>query len=97
MAMFERFVNFVFFYALVAPAVPWLFARKRGLGAVWGSTLIALLLLGLLTVMLWPACVAANCGQGAIAVALMWGVATFFGMVTLMVAGLMTYFRSERD
>ena len=75
MAMFERFVNFVFFYALVAPALPWLFARKRGLGPPFGQHLIALLLLGLLTVMLWPACVAANCGQGAIAVAMMWGVA----------------------
>ena len=93
MAMFERFTLLVFFYALVAPAVPWLLARKRGLGAVWGSTLIALLLLVLLTVMLWPACVAANCGQGAIAVAVMWGVATFSGMVTLMVGGLMTYSR----
>ena len=94
MAMFERLTLLVFFYTLVAPAVPWLFARKRGLGAVWGSTLIALLLLVLLTALLWPACVAANCGQGAIAVAVMWGVATFFGMVTLMVAGLMTYFRT---
>ncbi len=94
MAMFERLTLLVFFYTLVAPAVPWLFARKRGLGAVWGSTLMALLLLVLLTALLWPACVAANCGQGAIAVAVMWGVATFFGMVTLMVAGLMTYFRT---
>ena len=94
MAMFERLTLLVFFYTLVAPAVPWLFARKRGLGAVWGSTLIALLLLVLLTALLWPACVAANCGQGAIAVAVMWGVAAFFGMVTLMVAGLMTYFRT---
>ena len=94
MAMFERLTLLVFFYTLVAPAVPWLFPRKRGLGAVWGSTLMALLLLVLLTALLWPACVAANCGQGAIAVAVMWGVATFFGMVTLMVAGLMTYFRT---
>ena len=94
MAMFERLTLLVFFYTLVAPAVPWLFARKRGLGAVWGSTLMALLLLVLLTALLWPACVAANCGQGAIAVAVMWGVAAFFGMVTLMVAGLMTYFRT---
>lgn len=93
MATFERFTLLVFFYALVAPAVPWLFARKRGLGAIWGSTGLALLLLVLLTALLWPACVAANCGQGAIAVAVMWGVAAFFGMVTLMVGGLMAYFR----
>ena len=92
MAMFERLTLLVFCYTLVAPALPWLFARKRGLGAVWVSTLAALLLLVLLTALLWPACVAANCGQ-PVAVAVMWGVATFSGLVTLMVGGLMTYSR----
>jgi hypothetical protein len=93
MATFERITLLVFFYTLVAPAVPWLFARRRGPGAIWASTGAALLLLVLLTALLWPACVAANCGHGAIAVALMWGVAAFSAMVTLMVGGLMVFFR----
>jgi len=93
MATFERITLLVFFYTLVAPAVPWLFARRRGRGAIWASTGAALLLLVLLTALLWPACIAANCGHGAIAVALMWGVAAFSAMVTLMVGGLMAFFR----
>ena len=82
-----------FFYALIAPALPWILARKKDLSAVWAATIVALLLLLLFSALLWPACAAANCGQGAILVALLWGVAGFSAMITLMVAGLMTYFR----
>ena len=88
MAMFNNYATFVFFYALIAPVLPWILARKKDLSAVWAATIVALLLLLLFSALLWPACTAANCGQGAILVALLWGVAGFSAMITLMVAGL---------
>jgi hypothetical protein len=48
MVMFERFILFVLLYTVLAPAVPWIFAWKRGTLGVWSSTVIALLLLVLL-------------------------------------------------
>jgi hypothetical protein len=69
-------------YALVTPAVPWIFAP----GNVWSGTGIALLILVVLHASLWRACAAANCGQGAILVVVLWGVAGMFGFVTLVSA-----------
>ena len=72
-------------YALVTPAVPWIFA-PGGRQGVWASTGITLLVLSLLHASLWPACAATNCGQGAIFLGYWWGVAGMFGFVTLVSA-----------
>ena len=83
--MFDLFVYAVLFYTLAAPALPWLYARGQDAAAARHGTGIALLLLVLLHVLLWPACAAANCGQGAIAIAALWGLAALSGMITLAV------------
>lgn len=93
MAMFENYAYVVALYALIAPALPWVFARKRSIAAIWGATSVTLLVLCLLSALLWPACAAANCGQGAILVAALWGIAAVSAMTTAMIAGAMTYFR----
>ena len=93
MAMFENYAYFVAFYALIAPALPWLFARKRATSAIWGAAAVTLLVLGLFSALLWPACAAVNCGQGAILVAALWGLASVSAMITVMIAGALTYFR----
>ena len=93
MALFENYAYFVIFYTLIAPALPWLLARKRDGAATLNATGIALSLLALFHVLLWPACVAANCGHGAILVAMLWIVGAFSAMLTLLVGGLVAYSR----
>ena len=93
MAMFENYVYVVFFYSLIAPALPWFLARGRSGAATLNATGIALLLLALFHVLLWPACVAANCGQGAILVAMLWVIGACSAMLTLLVGGLVAYSR----
>lgn len=91
--LFENYTYFVFFYALVAPALPWLFARKRAASGIWGATAGTLLLLFFFSALLWPACIAANCGQGAILVVVLWGFAALSALTTMMVAGVLVHFR----
>ena len=55
MIMFNDYSYFVLFYTLAAPALPWLFARKRGASGIWGATWIVVALLVLFNVSLWPA------------------------------------------
>jgi hypothetical protein len=93
MALFEKYAYFVFFYALVAPALPWLLARRRATSAIWGATAAALLLLFFFSALLWPACVAVNCGQGGILVVVLWGFAALSAMTTMLVAGTLAYLR----
>jgi hypothetical protein len=93
MALFENYAYFVFFYALAAPALPWLLARKRAASAIWGAAAFTLLLLLVFSALLWPACVAANCGQGAILVVVLWGFAALSALTTMMVAGVLVHFR----
>ncbi len=93
MALFENYVILVLFYTLIAPALPWFLARKRDGAATLNATGIALLLLALLHVLLWPACVAANCGQAAILVAMLWGIGAVSAVFTLVVGGLVAYSR----
>ena len=93
MAMFNNYATFVFFYALIAPVLPWILARKKDLSAVWAATIVALLLLLLFSALLWPACTAANCGQGAIGILALSVMAVFSGIVTLAVASALAQSR----
>jgi hypothetical protein len=94
MVWFERYSYFVLLYSLLAPAVPWIFARKHGRARVWGCTGIALVLLVGLHASLWPVCIAANCGQGAILLAgLVWPLGAVFCMATLAVGVAMALAR----
>jgi len=93
MALFEHYAYVVLFYTLIAPALPWLLGRGRSGQVTLNATGIVLLLLGLLHGLLWPACTAANCGQGAILVAMLWAIGAFSAMLTLLVGGLVAYSR----
>jgi hypothetical protein len=93
MALFESYAYLVIFYTLIAPALPWYLARNRDGAATLNATGIALLLLALLHVLLWPACGAAHCGQGAVLVAMLWGIGAVSAVFTLVVGGLVAYSR----
>lgn len=92
MLILETMAWFVILSSLVVPAVPWVYARKHGGQGVWSSTSIAVLVLGLLHVSLFPACVAAKCGQGAIILPFIWGVGAVSAVATLISAGAAAYF-----
>ena len=68
MTLFNDYSYFVLFYTLAAPALPWLFARKRGASGIRRAAGITVLLLVLFNASLWPACDAVRCGQGAIGI-----------------------------
>jgi len=86
MTLFNDYSYFVLFYTLAAPALPWLFARKRGAAAIRRATWITVVLLVLFNASLWPACDAVGCGQGAIGILALSVMAVFSGIVTLVVA-----------
>lgn len=85
MAMLDTYAYFVLLYTLAAPALPWLFARKRDASAIWGATGLTVIFLILFSTLLWPACIAANCGQGGILVLALWSLAGLSSIVTLAV------------
>ena len=82
--------------SLLAPALPWLLARRSGKAGVWASTLLTLLLLVVLQALLKPACIAANCGQGAILLGIMWAIGGMSAFITLVVTVLMTFVRTRQ-
>jgi hypothetical protein len=86
MAMFNDYSWFVLYYTLAAPALPWLFARKRGAACIRGATWITVVFLILFNASLWPACDAVGCGQGAIGIAALSVVAIMSGILTLAVS-----------
>jgi hypothetical protein len=85
MAFFNDYSYFVLFYTLAAPALPWLFARKRGAAGLRRATWITVVLLVLFNASLWPACDAVGCGQGAIGILALSVIAVFSGIITLAV------------
>ena len=82
MAFFNDYSYFVLFYTLAVPALPWLFARKRGASGIRRATWITVVLLVLFNASLWPACDAVGCGQGAIGILAVSVMAVFSGCVT---------------
>jgi formate hydrogenlyase subunit 3/multisubunit Na+/H+ antiporter MnhD subunit len=93
MALFNIYGYFVFFYTLIAPALPWLLTRKRGASALWSVTATVVLLVVLFNALLWPACDAVSCGQGAIGIAALWVLASVSALITLMVTVALAYTR----
>ena len=97
MALFESYAYFVFFYTLFAPLLPYLWTNKHPGSGIWPATGVTLLLLVVFNVMLWPACDASNCGQGAIAIATLWLFAIVSAVIMLIVAGLVGHFRQRKS
>jgi hypothetical protein len=86
MALFDTYVSLVILYTLAAPALPWLFARSGGASDIWRANGLTVILLILVNALLLPACGAAGCGQGSIAILALWILAVFSLIVTLAVS-----------
>jgi hypothetical protein len=89
--MFETLMHLTIVLSFCFPAVPWLFGARWGRKGVWFSTgFVALILLSFLP-LFWIACIAANCGQGAVAIFVLGPIWFFSGLVTAMSAAFAYY------
>jgi len=66
--MLDAVIYLTIALSLGFPAVPWLFGARWGRSGVWLGTGLVVVVLCLFVPLFWSACVAANCGQGAIAI-----------------------------
>jgi hypothetical protein len=73
------------------PATPWLFGARWGRKGIWLGTGIVLVILCLFTPLFFAACVAANCGQGAIAIFVLGPIWIVSAVFTLTSAALAHY------
>lgn len=73
------------------PVVPWLFGARFGQWGIWLSTALVLLVLIAFPFLFFAACVAANCGQGAIAIFVLGPAWIAAAVLTVMCAVLASY------
>jgi hypothetical protein len=66
--MLDAVIYLTIVLSLGFPAVPWLFGARWGRRGIWLSTGLVVVILCLFTPFFSSACVASNCGQGAIAI-----------------------------
>ncbi|MBI5128125.1 MAG: hypothetical protein HZA66_01665 [Rhodopseudomonas palustris] len=67
--MFDNLMIALVVLSLGFPVLPWLFGARWGAKGIWLSTGFSLvLLLGGFPILFETACIATNCGQGAIAI-----------------------------
>ena len=67
------------------PVVPWLVGAQWGRKGIWLGTGFVIVILCLFTPLFFSACVAANCGQGAIAIFVLgpiWGASALFTLTS---------------
>ena len=89
--MLDALIYLMLFVSLGFPAVPWLFRARWGRRGIWISTGFVLLALCLFPFLFFVACVAANCGQGAIAIFTLGPIWTASAVLTVMCAVLASY------
>jgi hypothetical protein len=67
--MFDNLLILLVVLSFGFPALPWLFGARWGAKGIWlGPALSLVLLLGGFPILFGTACIATNCGQGAIAI-----------------------------
>lgn len=91
MGMFDAVIYLTLVLSFVFPAIPWFFGARRGLRGVWLSTGLVAGILCLFTPLFFAACVASNCGQGAIAIFMLGPIWIASAVLTLASAVLAHY------
>jgi hypothetical protein len=89
--MFDAMMYVLLFLPMGFPVVPWLFRARSGLRGIWISTGLVLVTLCLFPFLFLEACVAVNCGQGAIAIFMLGPVWIASALFTVASAGLAHY------
>jgi hypothetical protein len=70
------------------PAVPWFFGLRWGRKGIWLSTVFVVVVLCCFPLLFGAACVASNCGQGAIAIFVLGPIWIASGVLTVTSAAL---------
>lgn len=87
--MFDALMYPMLFLPLGFPVVPWLFRKRWGPWGIWLSTGFVIVTLLLFPFVFFSACVAVNCGQGAIAIFMLgpvWIASAAFTVVSAAIA-----------
>jgi hypothetical protein len=95
--MFDALMYLMLILPLGFPVVPWLFRARWGLRGIWISTGLVLAILSLFPFLFFSACVAANCGQGAIAIFMLGPVWIVSAVFTVVSAALAVYSLRQRE
>jgi hypothetical protein len=97
--MFDALMYLLLFLPMGFPVVPWLFRTRSGRRGIWISTALVLVTLCLFPFLFFEACVAVNCGQGAIAIFSLgpvWIVSAVFTVVSAALASYSLRHRGRR-
>jgi hypothetical protein len=89
--MFDALMYVLLFLPMGFPVVPWLFRARSGRWGIWISTGFCLAALALFPFLFFSACVAVNCGQGAIAIFMLGPVWIASAIITVASAVLAAY------
>jgi hypothetical protein len=89
--MLDTLMYLMLFLSLGFPVVPWLFRARSGRRGVWFSTGFVIVALLCFPFVFFGACVATNCGQGAIAIFMLGPIWIASAAVTLISAVIASY------
>ena len=89
--MFDALMYVMLFLPIGFPVVPWLFRTRWGRRGIWISTGLVLVTLSLFPFLFFSACVAVNCGQGAIAIFMLGPVWILSAVFTVVSAAIAVY------
>lgn len=89
--MLDALMYVMLFLSLGFPIVPWLFRARSGRRGVWLSTGFVIVALLCFPFVFFGACVATNCGQGAIAIFMLGPIWIASAAVTLISAVIASY------
>ena len=92
--MFDALMYLMYLTVILSfgfPAVPWLFGAPWGRRGIWLSTGCVIVTLCFFPLLFWAACIASNCGQGAIAIFVLGPIWIGSGLLTLISAAFAYY------
>ena len=89
--MFDVLMDLMAILSFGFPVVPWLVGARWGRRGVWLSTGFVIVILCSFTPLFFAACVAASCGQGAIAIFVLGPIWIGSGLLTLISAAFAYY------
>ena len=89
--MFDVVIYLTIILSVCFPAVPWFFGARWGRKGVWLSTVFVVVALCCFPLLFGAACVASNCGQGAIAIFVLGPIWIASGVLTVTSAALAHY------
>jgi hypothetical protein len=89
--MFDVLINLMVILSLGFPAVPWFLGARWGRRGIWLSTGFVVVILCFFPLLFSEACIASNCGQGAIGIFVLGPIWIVSALLTVTSAALAHY------